>query len=54
MKSSEIYERNAAEGKIEQIEKGLDDFIMDLKESLEIINENLRKKILPSQLLSLW
>jgi hypothetical protein len=40
--SAEVFERNAAEGRIDKIEKGLKDFIVTLKDALEIINENLR------------
>jgi len=42
MMSAEVFERNAAEGRIDKIEKGLKDFIVTLNDTLEIINENLR------------
>ncbi|MEA1882979.1 MAG: Hpt domain-containing protein [Thermotogota bacterium] len=42
MKSAEIFERNADEGKIDEIEKDLKDFMVTLKEKLEIINKNLQ------------
>ncbi len=42
MKSAEILENNAAKGRIDEINMSLKDFVVTLKEHLEIINENLQ------------